>query len=86
MIKVIVARQGPMMNFQVDPTTVERCFGPPLIGVEMTFEDLKDTRRLNLIAYMLTGHETTEVQFIEAGAGDILYSCLPQKDLQEEVR
>ena len=83
MIKVIVARQGPMMNFQADPTTVERCFGPPLIGVEMTFEDLKDTRRLNLIAYMLTGQETTEVQFIEVGTGDILYSCFPQKDLQE---
>jgi len=83
MIKVIVDRQGPMMNFQVNPTTVERCFGPPLIGVSMTFEDLKNTRRLNLIAYMLTGQETTEVQFIEAGTWDILYSCLPQKDLQE---
>ena len=83
MIKVIVAQQGPMMNFQVHPTTRERCFGLPLIGVSMTFEDLKNTRRLNLIAYMLTGQETTEVQFIEAGTGNILYSCLPQKDLQE---
>ena len=83
MIKVIVARQGPMMNFQVHPTTVERCFGPPMVGVSMNFDDLKNTRRLNLIAYLLTGQENTEVQFIEAGTGDLLHSCFAQKDLQE---
>ena len=81
MIRILVGRQGPQVNFQVHPKTKERCSGPPLIGVSMSMEDLKSTQRINVIAYMLTGQEDREVQFIEAATSEVLHSCFSQKQL-----
>ena len=81
MIRILVGRQGPHLNFQIHPQDSEGCSGPPIIGLPMSMEDLKGTQRINVIAHMLIGQEGREVQIIDSATGEVLHTCFSHKDL-----
>ena len=81
MIRILAERQGPQLNFQIHPQDSEGCSGPPLIGLPMSMEDLKDTQHINVIAHMLIGQEDREVQITDSATGEVLHTCFSQKNL-----
>jgi hypothetical protein len=81
MIRILVGWQGPLLNFQIHPQDSEGCSGPPLIGLPMSMEELKNTQRINVIAHMLIGQGGREAQFIDSTTGEVLHTCFSHEDL-----